>query len=569
MKEKYDWNLEDIFKTNDDFEKNQKKLSEILKNIEKYQGSLNTSDKIYECYNLYEKALELYEKVYAYGMLKYHLNMAESKNIKLYKKVQNIGAEFEKATAFITPEITNIDEDFARWYTDIVLKAELADYTDTKGCIAIRPYGYAIWENIQNYADRKFKETGVKNTYFPVLIPESLLQKEKDHVEGFAPEVAWVTNAGGEDLEEKLCIRPTSETIITTMYSKWLSSWRDLPYLYNQWCNVLRWEKETRPFLRSREFLWQEGHTIHETKKEAEKETKDMLNIYKTFFEEYLAIPVVTGRKTESEKFAGAEYTLTVEALMYNGISLQSATSHFFGQKFSKAYDIKFADRNNNLSYVYQTSWGSSTRMLGALIMVHSDDNGLVLPPKIAPTKVVIIPIGNVKEEVEKIYEKLKTNNINVIIDNSDKTPGFKFAEAEVLGIPIRIEVGERDLKENKITFVRRDTNEKIEVKLDELSSKIGEILELIQQNMFDTCKKRMEAKTTIAHNLNEFQANINKEQGFIKAMWCGNEECEAKIKELTAAKSRCMPFEQEHIGDTCVCCGKPATKMVIWGRQY
>ena len=470
-------------------------------------------------------------------------------------------------------DITNIDENFAQWYTDIVLKAELADYTSVKGFIAIRPYGYAIWENIQNYADKRFKEKGVKNVSMPVLIPESLLNKEKDHVEGFAPEVAWVTKGGEENLEEKLCVRPTSETVFSAMYSKWLSSWRELPYLYNQWCSVLRWEKETRPFLRSREFLWQEGHTIHETAKEAQERTLQMLNIYADIVENFLAIPVIKGIKTETEKFAGADETYTIEAMTYDGKALQSGTSHYFGQNFTKPFNVTFQNREGKQEYAYQTSWGISTRLIGALIMAHGDNRGLKLPPKVAPTQVVLIPVAmhkeGVKEKAQEIYEKLK-NKYRIELDDREKlSPGYKFNDWEMRGVPLRIEMGPRDIENGICILVRRDTNEKIEVKLDELDSKIGEILELIQQNMFDTCKKRMENKTTIAHNLEEFQANMNKEQGFIKAMWCGSEECEAKIKELTAAKSRCIPFEQENIGDTCVCCGKKATKMVIWGRQY
>ncbi len=473
-------------------------------------------------------------------------------------------------------EITNIDEDIAQWYTDIVRKAELADYTDTKGCIAIRPYGYAIWENIQNYTDKLFKETGVKNTYFPVLIPESLLQKEKDHVEGFAPEVAWVTEAGGEELEEKLCIRPTSETIFTTMYSKWLSSWRDLPFVYNQWCNVLRWEKETRPFLRSREFLWQEGHTIHETEQEAKERTLQMLEIYKNVAEKLLAIPVITGIKTETEKFAGADATYTIEAMTYDGNdgkALQAGTSHYFGQNFTKPFDVKFQNREGKQEYAYQTSWGISTRLIGAIIMAHGDNRGLKLPPKVAPTQVVIIPIAmhkeGVKEKTEEIYNKLKTKYRMEIDLREQVSPGYKFNDWEMKGVPLRIEIGPRDIEKGECILARRDNNEKITVKIEELEKQIEEILEKIQNDMYEVCKKRIEEKTTIAHNLEEFQANINKEQGFIKAMWCGNAECETKIKELTSAKSRCIPFNQEHIGDTCVCCGKKAEKMVIWGRQY
>ena len=470
-------------------------------------------------------------------------------------------------------EITDIEEDFARWYTDIVIKAGLADYTDTKGCIAIRPYGYAIWENIQNYTDKKFKETGVKNAYFPVLIPENLLQKEKDHVEGFAPEVAWVTEAGGEKLEEKYCIRPTSETIISTMYSKWLSSWRDLPFVYNQWCNVLRWEKETRPFLRSREFLWQEGHTIHETAEEAKERTIQMLNIYQDVVENLLAIPTVKGIKTESEKFAGAEATYTIETMMHDGKALQSATSHYFGQNFTKTFEIKFQNREGKEEYAYQTSWGSSTRLLGAIIMAHGDNRGLKLPPKVAPIQVVVVPVAQNKEGVlekaHELYNSLKSMFRAEIDDRDNVSPGFKFNDWEMKGVPVRIELGPRDIENGVCVLVRRDTSEKIVVKLDEVEKVIAETLEKIHNNMFEECKKRLEEKTTIATTLDEFVTSMNEHQGFIKAMWCGDPACEEKIKELTAAKSRCMPFEQEKISDKCVCCGKPADKMVIWGRQY
>ena len=474
---------------------------------------------------------------------------------------------------YFVKEITNIDEDIAKWYTDIVLKAELADYTETKGCIAIRPYGYAIWENIQKYADNLFKNSGVKNTYFPVLIPENLLQKEKDHIEGFAPEVAWVTEAGGEKLEEKLCIRPTSETIITTMYSKWLSSWRDLPFVYNQWCNVLRWEKETRPFLRSREFLWQEGHTIHETEKEARERTLKMLEIYVDIAEKFLAIPVIQGIKTETEKFAGAEETYTIEAMTYDGKALQSATSHYFGQNFTKPFNVKFQNREEKQEYAYQTSWGMSTRLIGAIIMAHGDNKGLKLPPKVAPIQVVIVPIAmhkdGVKEKAEELYKRIKDKYRTEIDLREQVSPGYKFNDCEMKGIPLRIEMGPRDIENNECVLVRRDTSEKITVKLNEVENKIDELLEKIHTNMYDMCKKRMEERTTIAHNLEEFQNNMNKQQGFIKAMWCGSSECEAKIKELTNAKSRCIPFKQEKVDNKCVCCGKDANKLVIWGRQY
>ena len=470
-------------------------------------------------------------------------------------------------------EITNIDEDFAQWYTDIVLKAELADYADTKGCIAIKPYGYAIWENIQKYADEQFKKSGVKNVYFPVLIPESLLEKEKSHVEGFAPEVAMVTEAGGEKLDEKLCIRPTSETMFSTLYSKWLKSWRDLPMVYNQWCNVLRWEKETRPFLRSREFLWQEGHTIHETEIEAKERTLKMLDIYANIIKEFLAIPVLKGMKTEKEKFAGAENTYTVETLMHDGRALQAGTSHYFGQNFTIPFDIKFQNRDGKEEYAYQTSWGISTRLIGAIIMAHGDDRGLKLPPRVAPIQAVLVPIAmhkeGVKEKAQEVYEKLQ-EKYRMELDIRDQySPGYKFNDWEMRGVPVRIELGPRDIENGKCIVVRRDTNEKIEVNLDELQEKLQTILDDIQQNMYNICKERNINRTSIAKDLNEFEEKINSNQGYIKTMWCGDVECENKIKELTGAHSRCIPFEQENISDTCVCCGKKADKMVVWGRQY
>ena len=470
-------------------------------------------------------------------------------------------------------DIANIDEDFAKWYTDIVRKADLADYADTKGCIAIKPYGYAIWENIQNYADKLFKETGVKNVYFPILIQDSLLQKEKDHVEGFAPEVAYVTEEGGEKLDEKLCIRPTSETMFSTLYAKWLKSWRDLPYVYNQWCNVLRWEKETRPFLRSREFLWQEGHTIHETEKEAKERTIQMLEIYTKVVEELLAIPVLRGRKTEKEKFAGADETYTIETLTRDGRALQSGTSHYFGQNFTKPFEVKFQNREGKEEYAYQTSWGISTRLIGAVIMGHGDERGLKLPPKVAPIQVRIIPIAMHKEGVLEKAEELKKSlekDFRIEVDSRDQvSPGFKFNDCELKGIPVRIEIGPRDIENGECILVRRDTFEKVVVKLDELNTKLKEMLDDIQQNMFNMCKKRLEEKTQIATNMDEFTKKINENQGYIKAMWCGNVECENKIKELTGAHSRCIPFEQEKLSDKCVCCGKEARYMVVWGRQY
>lgn len=470
-------------------------------------------------------------------------------------------------------EITNIEEDFAKWYTDVVRKAELADYTDTKGCIAIRPYGYAIWENIQNYADRKFKEVGVTNLYMPVLIPESLLQKEKDHVEGFAPEVAWVTIGGGEDLEERLCIRPTSETMMSTMYSKWVKSWRDLPILGNQWCNVLRWEKETRPFLRSREFLWQEGHTVHETAEEARERTLMMLDIYAEIIEDLLAIPVLKGRKTKKEQFAGAEETYTVESLMHDGRALQAGTSHYFGQNFTKPFEIKFQNREGKEEYAYQTSWGISTRLIGAVIMAHGDNRGLKLPPKVAPIQAVLIPIAmhkeGVLEKTTEIYNKLNKKFRMKFDDRDNCSPGFKFNDWEMRGVPVRIEIGPKDLEAGNAVLVRRDTGEKEIVSLDNLENRLEELMNDIQVAMYKECQKRREEKTTIAYTLEEIIKNLEENQGYVKTMWCGNVECENKIKEVTGAHSRCIPFSQEHLSDTCPVCGKKADTMVVWGRQY
>ena len=470
-------------------------------------------------------------------------------------------------------EITNIEENFAQWYTDVVRKAELADYTDTKGCIAIRPYGYAIWENIQAYADAKFKEVGVTNLYMPVLIPESMLEKEKDHVEGFAPEVAWVTMGGGEELEERLCIRPTSETMMSTMYAKWVKSWRDLPILGNQWCNVLRWEKETRPFLRSREFLWQEGHTIHETAKEAEERTLMMLDIYADVIENLLAIPVLKGRKTPKEQFAGADATYTVETLMVDGRALQAGTSHYFGQNFTKPFEIKFQNREGKEEYAYQTSWGISTRLIGAVIMAHGDNRGLKLPPRVAPIQAVLVPIAAHKEGViEKtsaIYDSLK-NKFRMKFDDRDNvSPGFKFNDWEMRGVPVRIEIGPRDLEEGVAVLVRRDTSEKITVKIEDLETELEKLLETIQKSMFDACIERRNSKTTVAYTLEEIEKNLAENQGYVKTMWCGDRACEDKVKEVTGAPSRCMPFEQEHLADTCPICGKKAEKMIVWGRQY
>ena len=470
-------------------------------------------------------------------------------------------------------KITERNVDFAKWYTDVVKTAHLATYSSVKGCIIFEPNGYALWEEIQKTLDKMFKETGHKNVYMPLLIPKTLLEKEGELVEGFAPEVAWVTKGGEKELEEPLCVRPTSETLFSDYYHEVVKSYRDLPLKYNQWCSVFRWEKETRPFLRSREFLWQEGHTVHETSREAEEETKRMLGIYEKLFKEYLAIPVITGKKTEKEKFAGAEYTLTVEALMYNGVALQSGTSHYFGDKFARAYDIKFKDRNNQDSYCYQTSWGATTRMIGALIMVHSDDFGLVLPPKIAPVKATIIKIGDsdlVNEKIAELEETLTAKGISYVVDDSDRSPGFKFAEAEVKGIPVRIEVGERDLKENKIVLARRDTREKITTEADsDVASTVASLLDTIQNDMYERALERREKLTFEAHNLDDVKKIMETQPGFVKAMWCGDEECELKMKEIKGTKSRCILEDAEKIDDKCVVCGKEAKHLVVWGIQY
>ena len=468
--------------------------------------------------------------------------------------------------------ITSMEEDFAQWYTDVVKKAELVSYSKIKGCMVIRPNGYAIWENIQKELDVRFKKTGVENVYMPMFIPESLLQKEKDHVEGFAPEVAWVTQGGLEPLQERLCVRPTSETLFCDLYSKIVHSYRDLPKLYNQWCSVVRWEKTTRPILRSMEFLWQEGHTAHATADEAKERTIQMLNVYADFCEEVLAIPMIKGQKTDKEKFAGAESTYTIEALMHDGKALQSGTSHNFGDGFAKAFGIQYSDKENKLQYVHQTSWGLSTRIIGAIIMVHGDNSGLVLPPRIAPTQVMIIPIAahkaGVMEKANELKEKL-IDRYRIKLDGSDKNPGWKFSEQEMRGIPLRIEIGPKDIEANQVVVVCRDTREKIIVSIDEIETKIGEILEKMQSDMFERAKKHRDSHISVAKTYDEFKDAVANKPGFIKAMWCGDEACELKIKEDTTATSRCMPFEQEKISDVCVCCGKPAKKMVYWGKAY
>ena len=473
----------------------------------------------------------------------------------------------------LVEEITSMDVDFAQWYTDVVKKAELTDYTSVKGCMVIKPAGYAIWENIQKELDARFKATGVENVYLPMLIPESLLQKEKDHVEGFAPEVAWVTHGGLEPLQERMCIRPTSETLFCDFYSKEIQSYRDLPKVYNQWCSVMRWEKTTRPFLRSREFLWQEGHTAHATAEEAEARTQQMLNVYADFCEEVLAMPVIRGRKTDKEKFAGAEATYTIEALMHDGKALQSGTSHNFGDGFAKAFGIQYTAKDNTLQYVHQTSWGMTTRLIGAIIMVHGDNSGLVLPPRIAPTQVMVIPIAQHKEGVlDKAYELKSTlldAGFKVKVDDSDKSPGWKFSEQEMKGIPVRIEIGPKDIEANQAVIVRRDTREKIVAAIPELAAKVGEVLTTMQSDMLERARKHRDSHTYDATTYEEFVKTINEKPGFVRAMWCGDQACEDKIKEDTTATSRCMPFKQAHIADTCVCCGKPAKALVYWGKAY
>lgn len=469
--------------------------------------------------------------------------------------------------------ITSRDENFAQWYTDVVKAAKLADYSSVKGCIIFEPNGYSIWEKIQENLNKMFVATGHQNVYMPLLIPESLMKKEGELIEGFAPEGAWVTEGGNTKLEEKLMVRPTSETLFSDYYSRNVKSYRDLPKLYNQWTNVMRWEKETRPFLRTREFLWQEGHTVHETEKEAIEETLRMQKVYRDFFVNYLAIPVITGKKTEKEKFAGAECTYTVEALMYNGVALQSATSHYFGQKFSKAYDIKFLGRDEKWQYAYQTSWGASTRMMGGLIMVHGDDRGLVLPPKIAPRQVVIIPIGkdeNVTNVADDLNIKLVNAGISSFVDKSEKSPGFKFAEHEVCGIPLRIEIGPRDLAENKITLARRDNFEKITITLDkDIVKETQKLLDMIQENLLKQATIRRDKLTFTCKTYKEVEQTIKKQPGFIHAMWCGDQECELKMKELCGLKSRCILENEKPITDTCVVCGRPAKHHVVWGLQY
>lgn len=468
--------------------------------------------------------------------------------------------------------ITAMDQDFTQWYTDVVLKAELIDHSAVKGCMILRPYGFAIWENIQRNLDRMFKETGHENVAMPMFIPESLLQKEKDHVEGFAPEVAWVTHGGSEKLAERLCVRPTSETLFCDHYANIIHSWRDLPKLYNQWVSVVRWEKTTRPFLRSTEFYWQEGHTAHATAQEAVEETLRMLNVYADFYRDYLAIPVVLGQKTDKEKFAGAVDTYTIEAMMHDGKALQSATSHYFGDGFARAFNIQYSDKTNKLEYVHQTSWGLSTRSIGAIIMVHGDDSGLVLPPRVAPIQVAIIPIAahkpGVLDKATAVKEDL-AKKFRVKLDTSDKMPGWKFSEYEMKGVPMRLEIGPRDLENNQCVAVRRDTGEKITVSLDNLEGTVQGLLDQIHDNLYQKALQNRNERIYDVTEYPEFVENIKIKPGFVRAMWCGDEACELKIKEETGATSRCLPFEQVQLSDHCVCCGRPAQKMVIWGKAY
>ncbi len=469
--------------------------------------------------------------------------------------------------------ITSMDEDFAQWYTDIVKKAELVEYTSVKGCMVIRPYGYAIWENMQRILDGMFKQTGHENVCMPMFIPESLLQKEKDHVEGFAPEVAWVTHGGSEKLEERLCVRPTSETLFCEHYANIVHSWRDLPKLYNQWVSVVRWEKTTRPFLRSREFLWQEGHTIHATAEEAIEETERMLNVYATFCEESLAMPVVKGRKTDSDKFAGAVSTYAIEAMMHDGKALQAGTSHYLGDGFAKAFGIQFSGKDNTLETPHQTSWGVSTRLIGAIIMAHGDDNGLVLPPAVAPIQVVILPIAQHKpgvlEKAAELKERLSAV-ARVKVDDSDNSAGWKFAEYEMKGVPLRLEIGPKDIENNQCVLVTRHDREKHVVPLDELETAIPALLQKVHDGLYQKALENRQRRTYSCTSMDEITRVLEERgDGFIEAMWCGDEACEDKVKETTGVGSRCIPFEQKHLSDTCVCCGKPAKHMVLWAKAY
>ena len=478
------------------------------------------------------------------------------------------------ANTKMVEQITSMDVDFAKWYTDVVKKAELADYSGVKGCMIIRPYGYAIWENIQKDLDRRFKELGVENVYMPMFIPESLLQKEKDHVEGFAPECAVVTMGGQNQLSERLIVRPTSETLFCEHFKDIIHSYRDLPKNYNQWVNVCRWEKTTRPFLRTSEFLWQEGHTMHETEEEAREMTIRMLKVYEDFYRETLAIPAVVGRKTDKEKFAGARETYTIEPMMHNGVALQGGTTHYFGDGFAKAFDITYTARDNTVKYPHQTSWGVSTRMIGAIIMTHGDDNGLILPPSVAPIQVVVIPVQQHKEGViekaTEITEALKAAGLRVKMDASDNSPGWKFSEYEMKGVPVRLEIGPRDIQNNSCVLVSRVSRNKNFVSLDNIEEQVKEMLQSVHNELVERANKNRAEKTNDAHSYEEFLQIAEEKPGFIRAMWCGETECEEKLKDVTGGvKSRCIPFSEDTLSETCVCCGKKAKHMVIWGRQY
>ena len=470
-------------------------------------------------------------------------------------------------------QITDMEVDFTQWFTDVCKKAQLIDYSSIKGIFVYRPYGYAIWENIQHILDGEFKKVGVENVYMPMLIPESLLQKEKDHVEGFAPECAWVTMGGGEKLEERYAIRPTSETLFCDHFSHVLQSHRDLPMKYNQWCSVLRWEKTSRPFLRHREFLWQEGHTIHATAQEAEDFTRTILNIYADFCEDVLAMPVTRGQKTEKEKFNGAESTYTIECMMHDRKALQAGTSHYFGDGFARAFGIEFTDKNNQKTNPFETSWGVSTRLIGGIIMTHGDNNGLVLPPKVAPVQVVVLPIAQHKagvlEGASTIRDRLAAAGYRVKMDDSDNSMGWKCAEYEMKGVPLRVECGPRDLENGQCVLVRRNDGEKTVVKLEELETAVAQQLQLVHDGMYERAKKNLDEHIYEAHSLEEAKTLQEKNGGFVKTMWCGSLECEMKMKEVAGMSSRCIPFAQEKLDTVCACCGKPADKMIYWGVAY
>ena len=470
-------------------------------------------------------------------------------------------------------QITDMEVDFAQWFTDVCTKAELVDYSGIKGCFIMRPYGYAIWENIQHELDRMFKRDGHENVSMPMLIPESLLQKEKDHVEGFAPECAWVTVGGSEELPERLCVRPTSETLFCDHWSHVVHSWRDLPMLYNQWCSVLRWEKTTRPFLRGREFLWQEGHTLHATEEEARQETLHQLEVYADLCENYLAMPVIRGNKTDKEKFAGAVNTYTIECMMHDKKALQSGTSHFFGDGFARQFDITFTDKDNKQKYPFQTSWGMSTRIIGGIIMTHGDNSGLVLPPRIAPIQVIVVPVAQHKpgviERAQALLEEIKAAGIRAKIDISDNSLGWKCAQYEMKGVPLRVELGPKDMENGVCMAVRRDNGEKISVPLSDIAARIPQLLDDVQQGLYDKAKKNMDEHIYPAYSLEEAKELQEKNGGFIKTMWCGDLQCELDMKEKAGMSSRCIPFKQEHLSDVCACCGKPAKHMIYWGVAY